>query len=78
MNEDTRARIAANDKLLKALVTLLAIKDPDLLDELDLIFAIAGEEGSPIAEADRKTREHLRQELEMIRALASKAVETAH
>lgn len=78
MNEETRARIAANDKLLKALVTLLAIKDPDLLDELDLIFAIAGEQDSPIGEADRKTRDHLRQELEMIRALANKAVETAH
>jgi len=76
MNEETRARIAANDKLLKALVTLLAIKDPDLLDELDLIFTIAGEEESPIGAVDRRTRDHLRRELEMIRTLAGKALET--
>ncbi|MGK6316102.1 hypothetical protein [Neorhizobium sp. DT-125] len=78
MNDEARARIAANDKLLKALITLLAIKDPDLLDELDLIFTIAGDEDSPIGEADRRTRDHLRKELEMIRTLASKALETAH
>ncbi|WP_117195337.1 hypothetical protein [Rhizobium terrae] len=78
MNDETRARIAANDKLLKALITLLAIKDPDLLDELDMIFMIAGDEGNPIGKADRRTRQHLHSELEMIRTLASKALDTAH
>ena len=78
MNDEMRARIAANDKLLKALITLLAIRDPDLLDELDLIFAIASAEDSPVGETDRRTRDHLRKELAMIRTLASKALETAH
>ena len=77
MNDEARARIAANDRLLKAVITLLAIKDPHLMDELDLIFAIAEDQGSPIGEADRKTREHLRMELGMIRTLADKAMETA-
>lgn len=30
--------VAANDKLLKALITLLAIKDPDLMHELMVMF----------------------------------------
>lgn len=78
MNEEARARIAANDKLLKAVITLLAIKDPALLDELDMIFALAEEEGSQLAHADRLTRQHLQQELELIRELASTALETSH
>lgn len=78
MNEEARVRIAANDRLLKAVITLLAIKDPGLLDELDIIFALADEEGSALAETDRRTRVHLKQELELIRNLASSALETAH
>ena len=78
MNDEARARIAANDKLLKAVITLLAIKDPNLLDELDMIFALAADEGSTLADADRRTRLHLKQELQLIRSLASSALETAH
>lgn len=78
MNDEARARIAANDKLLKAVITLLAIKDPGLLDELDIIFAIAADEGNALAENDRRTRMHLKQELELIRSLASSALETTH
>ncbi len=78
MNDEARARIAANDKLLKAVITLLAIKDPGLLDELDIIFALADDEGSALAETDRRTRVHLKQELELIRNLASSALETTH
>jgi hypothetical protein len=78
MNDETRARIAANDRLLKAVITLLAIKDPDLLDELDAIFAIASDQGSPIGEADLRTRAHLRGELDLIRSLANAALETSH
>jgi hypothetical protein len=78
MNDEARARIAANDKLLKAVITLLAIKDPGLLDELDIIFALAEDEGSALADTDRRTRLHLKQELELIRSLASSALETAH
>lgn len=78
MNDEARARIAANDRLLKAVITLLAIKDPDLLDELDVIFAVASEQGSPIGEADKRTREHLREELDLIRTLAHSALDTTH
>jgi len=78
MNDEARIRIAANDKLLKAVITLLAIKDPDLLDELDTIFALAADEGHSLADADRRTRLQLKQELEFIRSLASSALETAH
>lgn len=78
MNEEARVRIAANDRLLKAVITLLAIKDPGLLDELDIIFALADEEGRALAETDRRTRIHLKQELELIRSLASSALDTTH
>jgi hypothetical protein len=78
MNEEARIRIAANDKLLKAVITLLAIRDPDLLDDLDTIFALAAEDGHTLADADRRTRLQLKEELELIRSLASSALETAH
>ena len=76
MNEEARIRIAANDKLLKAVITLLAIKDPALLDELDMIFALASDEDLRLADVDRRTRLHLQEELELIRSLASSALET--
>lgn len=78
MNDEARARIAANDKLLKAVITLLAIKDPGLLDELDIIFALTEDGGESLADADRRTRLDLKQELELIRSLASSTFETAH
>jgi hypothetical protein len=78
MNDDIRARIAANDRLLKAVIILLAIKDPHLLDELDAIFKIADGQEGLIGDADKKTRAHLNSELAMIRSLAQVSLDTTH
>ncbi len=55
MNDEARARIAANDRLLKAVITLLAIKDPDLLDELDVYLRL---QANRAARSAKPTREH--------------------
>lgn len=63
------ALVNANDKLLKALIALLAVKDEHLLQELQMVFAIAGRTGNKIGEASSATWEHLRKELLMIAEL---------
>jgi hypothetical protein len=68
--EDTlRNVVNANDKLLKALIALLAVKDEHLLQELQMVFTIAGRTGNKIGEASSATWEHIRKELAMIAAL---------
>lgn len=61
--------VQANDKLLKALVTLLALKDEHLLSELQTVFVIAGRLGNEIGEANEEAWRHLRHELKVIAAL---------
>lgn len=58
--------VSANDKLLKALITLLALREDHLLDELRAIMAIAAREGSEIGMADKATWDHVRRELALI------------
>jgi hypothetical protein len=64
--ENLLPMVHANDKLLKALVTLLAVKDEHLLSELHIVFGAATQTGSRIGKADRATWAHIRQELAMI------------
>jgi hypothetical protein len=64
--DDLLAMVQANDKLLKALITLLAFRDEHLLPEMRIIFAGAGSRHSPIGEADAQTWTHVRRELAMI------------
>ncbi len=65
--------VMANDKLLKALITLLAIKDDHLLDELSTIFVLAGRTRNEIGGATEATWAHIRKELKLIGALVDDA-----
>ncbi|SKA06215.1 hypothetical protein SAMN05428963_105202 [Consotaella salsifontis] len=73
MNTELRNRIFANDRLLKALITLISLRDPHLLDELKEIFEFAAETGNPMGDAPAGAWEHLREELEAIAALSQAA-----
>ncbi len=66
--EDTEvpAMVSANDKLLKALITLLAFKDEHLLDEMRIVFGAAAKSRNEIGRADGETWAHLRKELRLI------------
>jgi hypothetical protein len=60
------ATVAANGKLLKALISLLAIKDPGLLGEMRTIFALASEPAPPAASPEARTWAVVHRELEII------------
>lgn len=60
------ATVHANDKLLKALTILLAMKDEHLLGELRTIFAYMTQESPEMAQGSAATWEHLRHELSLI------------
>jgi len=67
---DTLAHIVnANDKLLKALITLLALREDHLLDELRAVLAIAAQEGNDIGIGSAATWAHVRKELALISEL---------
>ncbi len=70
MNKQLRDRLFANDRLLKALTTLLAIRDPDLLKDLRGIFQIAAAQNNDIGNVSRDTWVHLEKELDLIADLA--------
>ena len=59
--------VGANDKLLKALITLLALRDRELLEELNTVFHLAGANGD---EADAALS-HIGRELEVIADLVA-------
>ncbi|MBS0332682.1 MAG: hypothetical protein JSS35_07940 [Proteobacteria bacterium] len=61
--------VAANDKLLKAMIALLALKDENLLDELRVVFRHALHSGSEIGEANAAVWAHIHRELELIAIL---------
>ncbi|ATQ43006.1 hypothetical protein [Caulobacter mirabilis] len=61
--------VQANDKLLKALITLLAMRDEHLLDELRTVFGLAALEGSELGHASAPAWRHIRRELAMIARL---------
>lgn len=63
--------VAANDKLLKALITLLALRKDGLLDELRAVLAIAGQEGNAVGLASPETWAHVRQGLALIAELVA-------
>ena len=58
--------VCTNDKLLKALITLLAFKDEHLLNELRIVFAAASITDSPIASGGAETWTQVRHELDLI------------
>ncbi len=59
--------VAANDRLLKALIALLAMKDPGILKELPTVFALAAREDGVIGEATAATWERIGTEIRSIR-----------
>ena len=58
--------MAANDKLLKALIGLLAIKDGHLLGELRTIFAMAEAPAATGTAAETRTWDQVRRGLDLI------------
>lgn len=65
-NADLAAMVTANDKLLKALIGLLALKDEHLLMELRTVFAMAEPDSGRDATLSDRTWAHVRRELEII------------
>ncbi len=66
--------VAANDRLLKALIALLAMRDPGLLKELPTVFALAAREDVVIGEATSETWERIGAEIRSVRSfLASES-----
>jgi hypothetical protein len=61
--------ILANDKLLKALITLLVLRDEHLMSELRTIFVVAHRNANPIGSASNEVWTHLRDELDLIASL---------
>ncbi|MDG2522397.1 hypothetical protein P7B02_12660 [Caulobacter segnis] len=78
VEDELRAKIEANDRLLKALMTLLALRDPDLLDELRAVFTIAAVEGSKVGDASPEVWAHIRKELAIVADLARDAPDDLH
>ncbi len=65
--EKVALTVAANDRLLKALISLMAMKDPGLMKELPTVFALAAREDGVIGEATEATWEAIGAELRTIR-----------
>ena len=59
--------VAANDRLLKALIALLAMRDPGLLRELPTVFALAAREDAVIGEASEATWDRIGAEIRTVR-----------
>ncbi len=59
---------AANDRLLKALIALLALRDPGFLNELQTLFVLAARENSQLAEASDETWLEIGREIRAIKA----------
>jgi hypothetical protein len=62
---------AANDRLLKALIALFALKDPAFIKELQTIFALAAREDSVIGDASEATWGRVAEEIHAIRRFLS-------
>ena len=62
---DLAPTVASNNKLLKALISLLAIKDRHLLEDLKTVFAMADRDGLA-GTVEARTWERVRQDLEII------------
>ncbi|MBE7220009.1 MAG: hypothetical protein INR64_16185 [Caulobacteraceae bacterium] len=67
--EAMETRSVANEKLLKALITLLAVREPQLLDELGAIFMLAAAEDSEVGGASSKVWAEVRREMDVMHQL---------
>ena len=69
--QEVALTVAANDRLLKALISLLSLRDPGLLQELPTVFALAAREHGVLGEATEATWERIGSELRTIREFMS-------
>jgi hypothetical protein len=60
--------ILANDRLLKALISLLVVERPERLEQLKGVFDIARQIESPIGDMPEWTWSRIRDELDVIAA----------
>lgn len=65
--------ILGNDKLLKALITLLALRDEHLMQELRTVFIVAHSHDNGIGDAGEDVWAHVRGELDLISSLIEDA-----
>ena len=70
-SDEVALTVAANDRLLKGLIALLAMRDPGLLKELPTVFALAAREDGVIGEATAATWERIGAEIRTIRGFLS-------
>ncbi len=65
---DTRlaTTVESNEHLLKAIVALLSLKDPDFLKDLDQVFTVAALHDSPIAHMRDDTWVEIFKELKIV------------
>ncbi|WP_296600469.1 hypothetical protein [Phenylobacterium sp.] len=63
---DLAAAVTAHDKLLKALIGLLAVKDRHLLDDLRAIFAMVDDAHPGATPAEARTWAQVRRDLDII------------
>ena len=61
--------VRSNEKLLKAMLALLSLKDDHFLGELKLVFAMASQQGSELGSADPKVWAEIQRELAVIDAI---------
>ena len=64
--QDLPAIVASNNKLIKALIGLLALRDPELLGELRAVFAMAGRADESVSPAEARTWAQVRREIDFI------------
>lgn len=58
--------VRSNEKLLKAMLALLSLKDEHFLAELKQVFALASKQGSELGDADPKIWAEISRELGLI------------
>jgi hypothetical protein len=68
LETDLKTCVAANDRLLKALISLLVVERPERLEQLRAVFEIARRIESPIAEMPAGAWREIEHELEIIAA----------
>jgi hypothetical protein len=71
--QELGAMVRANDKLLKALTVLLALKDEHLLEELQTVFAAVLSRNPEMRAGGSEVWDHLRHELTLIGGLVESA-----
>ncbi|MBN9318580.1 MAG: hypothetical protein BGN86_13150 [Caulobacterales bacterium 68-7] len=62
--------VRSNEKLIKAMLALLSLKDEYFLDELKSIFAMAAQ-GGPLSTTDPKVWEDVHRKLALIEAIVA-------